>query len=116
MLIFSLSESLLLLGIWLLAVQPAAIPVGYATVRRHRRSGGSHPILTALGGWLTGCLLGAFTSGFIVGLGVGSEVVLLLFSYPPVWLLAWLFYRTGTATGPTASRGVESTPPKMDGR
>lgn len=90
MISFSLSETLLLLGIWLLAVQPAALPFTYATARRHRRRGGAHPIAASLGGWVIGCLLGAFTSALFAGLGVDSAVMLLLLSYPPVWLLAWL--------------------------
>jgi hypothetical protein len=104
MITFTLEETLLLLGLWLLAVQPSALPFSYAAARRHRRRGGAHPILVALGGWSVGSLLGAFTSAYFANLGINSTVVLLLLSYPPVWLLAWLLARTATGAGSTAAR------------
>jgi hypothetical protein len=96
MISFSWQESLLLLGLWLLAVQPAALPFSYAVTRRHRRRGGTHPILMALGGWVAGTLLGTFTSGFFACQGIDSTVLLLLLSYPPVWLLAWFLARNAS--------------------
>ncbi|KKK05160.1 hypothetical protein [Micromonospora sp. HK10] len=104
MITFTLADWLLLLSLWLLAVQPAALPFSYAAVRRHRRLGGAHPILVAFGGWAVGSLLGAFTSAYLANLGIDSTLVLLLLSYPPVWLLAWLLARTATGAASTAAR------------
>ncbi|WP_262286139.1 hypothetical protein [Micromonospora sp. MA102] len=102
------------MGVWLLAVQPAAIPVAYVTARRHRRRGGAHPIRAALGGWVTGCLLGALAACLFANL-IGEPVAFFALSYLPLWLLAWFLHRTETTAGFTSARAVEDTPPTMDG-
>ncbi|MGW5671438.1 hypothetical protein [Micromonospora sp. NPDC003776] len=97
---------LFLLGWVLLVLQPGGIALGYAVARRHRRVGGRHPVLVAIVGWFAGCLVTwlflAPVGAALDHLNVDSTWLLILLSYLPVWLLAWLIARAAaTVEGPS---------------